>query len=96
MLLLLLSLHRCKHSPFLLRDLTGTSSFLRERKEKKKRRRREKKRRRRRGKKKIILNRKGENKIHKILTRVGSYCTYQEAGNLTDEVRKLIDDILET
>ena len=43
-----------------------------------------------------ILNRNGMNKIHKILTRVCSYRTYQEEGNLTDEVRKLIDDILET
>ena len=45
---------------------------------------------------KIILNKKGENKIHKILTRVCSYCAYQEEGNLTDEVRKLIYYILET
>ena len=41
---------------------------------------------------KSVLDRKGVKKIHKAQM----VHTYQEAGNLIDEVRKLIDDVVET
>ena len=47
---------------------------------------------------KSILDRKGVMKIHKILnhkSKAQMIYTYQEAGKLTDEVRKLIDDIMD-